>query len=64
MKRLIHKLCKKGKHVNGQYFPMTYCGEDAIEISFDRPDIGFSISEFNCPECTEAYALVALAEVP
>jgi hypothetical protein len=62
--KITHKL-SKGKYVNGQFIPMTYCAQDAIEISFEKKtDIGFSVSAYDCPVCAEAYALEVLAELP
>ena len=63
MSQTIHKLAK-GEWNNGAFHPMTYCGEDAMDLSFHNPNVSYSVSAFDCPDCEEAYALEALAEVP
>jgi hypothetical protein len=59
----VHKL-GKGKYTNGTYCPMTYCGKNAIELSSHEFKVSYSVAAFDCSDCEEAYALVALAELP
>jgi hypothetical protein len=43
---------------------MTYCGKNAIELSSHEFKVSYSVAAFDCSDCEEAYALVALAELP
>jgi hypothetical protein len=61
--KIVHKMAK-GEYRNGMFYPMTYCGEDAIELSFRNDNVSYSVAAFNCSDCEEAYALDALAELP